>query len=204
MIKCEKCETENDSSVKVCSNCGAKLHTINDFAVIILLILFFPIGLYLMWSKTNWSKAAKITVTAIFVILTIIGLFSNNNDSNNAEPAVSIISTEQATQSTTKLTTKAITEAPTTTTAVPETTTAATTTTERITETTEKRTAASTTKKHTTTEYTTVQEYSETVYRTPSGKRYHLSSTCGGKNSYEVSLDSAIAAGLTPCQKCAG
>lgn len=155
-----------------------------------------------MWSKTNWSKAAKIIVTAIFVILTIIGLFSNNNDSNNAEPAVSIISTEQATQSTTKLTTKATTEAPTTTTAVPETTTAKTT--ERTTETTEKRTVASTTKKHITTEYTTVQKYSETVYRTPSGKRYHLSSTCGGKNSYKVSLDSAIAAGLTPCQKCAG
>ena len=43
---------------------------------------------------------------------------------------------------------------------------------------------------------------SRTVYRTPSGKRYHYSSTCGGKNSYEVSLDEAKKSGLTPCMKC--
>ena len=41
------------------------------------------------------------------------------------------------------------------------------------------------------------------VYRTPTGKRYHYSATCGGKNSKEVSLDDAKASGLTPCQKCA-
>lgn len=41
------------------------------------------------------------------------------------------------------------------------------------------------------------------VYRTPSGKRYHLDPDCGGKNSYEVTMADALAAGLTPCQKCA-
>ncbi len=197
MKKCEKCGAENDLSVKVCSNCGARLHTVNDFAVIILLILFFPIGLYLMWAKTNCSKAAKITVTAVFVILAVIGLFSNNNDSNTVKPAVSISATEQATESITQTTTNK----PTTTTTTTETTTSSTTT-ETTTASTVKRNTASTAKKHTTTEYTTVQEYSETVYRTPTGKRYHLNSTCGGKNSYKISLDSAIAAGLTPCQKC--
>ncbi len=44
---------------------------------------------------------------------------------------------------------------------------------------------------------------SQRVYRTPTGKRYHLISTCGGKNSYEVTKEQAINAGLTPCQKCA-
>lgn len=44
---------------------------------------------------------------------------------------------------------------------------------------------------------------SRTVYRTPSGKRYHLSASCGGKNSYETTLDDATAVGLTPCKKCA-
>lgn len=44
---------------------------------------------------------------------------------------------------------------------------------------------------------------SKTVYRTPSGKRYHLDPDCGGKNSYSTTLDSAISSGLTPCQKCA-
>lgn len=44
---------------------------------------------------------------------------------------------------------------------------------------------------------------SDTVYITPTGKRYHLLSTCGGKNSYAVSLDEALAKNLTPCKKCA-
>jgi hypothetical protein len=47
-----------------------------------------------------------------------------------------------------------------------------------------------------------VETNSNTVYRTPSGKKYHLSSTCGGKNSYEVSYDDAINSGLAPCKKC--
>jgi lipopolysaccharide export LptBFGC system permease protein LptF len=41
------------------------------------------------------------------------------------------------------------------------------------------------------------------VYRTPSGKRYHYSETCGGKNSYKVSLKDALESKLTPCKKCA-
>lgn len=41
------------------------------------------------------------------------------------------------------------------------------------------------------------------IYRTPTGKRYHLDAQCGGKNSYEVTLDEALNAGLTPCSKCA-
>lgn len=40
------------------------------------------------------------------------------------------------------------------------------------------------------------------VYRTPSGKRYHIDANCGGKNSYSVTLDDAVKAGLTPCAKC--
>lgn len=43
---------------------------------------------------------------------------------------------------------------------------------------------------------------SNVVYRTPSGKRYHASPTCGGKNSYEVSFEEAMNDNLTPCKKC--
>ncbi len=42
------------------------------------------------------------------------------------------------------------------------------------------------------------------VYRTPSGKKYHLDADCGGKNSFEVTLEEAKNSGLTPCLKCAG
>lgn len=40
-----------------------------------------------------------------------------------------------------------------------------------------------------------------TVYITPSGKRYHLISTCGGKNSYPVDISQV--GSRTPCKKCA-
>lgn len=43
---------------------------------------------------------------------------------------------------------------------------------------------------------------SNSVYRTPSGKRYHSSPTCGGKNSFSVSYEDAVNDGLTPCKKC--
>lgn len=43
----------------------------------------------------------------------------------------------------------------------------------------------------------------QTIYRAPTGKRYHLDPDCGGKNSYVVTFDEATGAGLTPCKKCA-
>ncbi len=43
----------------------------------------------------------------------------------------------------------------------------------------------------------------KTVYITPTGKRYHYSSSCGGKNSKKSDLDTAKSLGLTPCKKCA-
>lgn len=44
--------------------------------------------------------------------------------------------------------------------------------------------------------------YTGKIYRTPTGKKYHYSATCGGKNSYEVTFDAALKSGLTPCSKC--
>ncbi len=46
-------------------------------------------------------------------------------------------------------------------------------------------------------------EIEDTVYRTPTGKRYHLDPNCGGKNSYKITKEQAKGAGLTPCSKCA-
>lgn len=43
----------------------------------------------------------------------------------------------------------------------------------------------------------------QTVYVTPTGKRYHYSPSCGGKNSSATTLSNAKSRGLTPCQKCA-
>lgn len=49
-------------------------------------------------------------------------------------------------------------------------------------------------------EQATAQQ-SETVYITPSGKRWHRSASCAGKNARAVTMDQV--GGRTPCQKCA-
>ena len=48
----------------------------------------------------------------------------------------------------------------------------------------------------------TSQAAEQTVYITPSGNKYHLSASCGGKNSYSVAISDI--GGRTPCKKCAG
>lgn len=60
-----------------------------------------------------------------------------------------------------------------------------------------------TTPKKTNSKSTSNNSNGKTVYRTPSGKRYHYDPDCGGKNSYSTTLDAALSAGLTPCKKCA-
>lgn len=47
------------------------------------------------------------------------------------------------------------------------------------------------------------KSYGQSVYVTPTGKRYHYSPTCDGKNSTASTLSAAQARGLTPCKKCA-
>ena len=44
--------------------------------------------------------------------------------------------------------------------------------------------------------------YSSTVYITPTGKRYHNSFACAGKNGRAVSIKKARGSGYTPCKKC--
>lgn len=47
------------------------------------------------------------------------------------------------------------------------------------------------------------EDNSRTVYKTPTGKRYHFDPDCGGKNSTATTLNKAENIGLTPCAKCA-
>lgn len=42
-----------------------------------------------------------------------------------------------------------------------------------------------------------------TVYVTPSGKKYHYSASCAGKNARATTLSAAQASGKGPCSKCA-
>ena len=83
---------------------------------------------------------------------------------------------------------------------VEEITTEKETTTELVT-TTE---AETTTEKETTTSESNVigdRPVERRVYITPKGQRYHYDAECGGKNSYEVTMDEV--GSRTACQKCA-
>lgn len=66
---CKKCGTVNESNTKICSNCGAKLDTVSNTAIILWLIFFFPIGIYLMLKKSNMSKKTKTIIISAFVLL---------------------------------------------------------------------------------------------------------------------------------------
>ena len=48
----------------------------------------------------------------------------------------------------------------------------------------------------------TKQSNVPTVYITPTGKRYHISAECAGKNAIPTSLDDAKNRGYGPCQTC--
>lgn len=52
-----------------------------NIITIVLLILFFPVGLYLMWAKTNWNKAVKIVISAFYALLFIIAAVQSVSDS---------------------------------------------------------------------------------------------------------------------------
>lgn len=42
-----------------------------------------------------------------------------------------------------------------------------------------------------------------TMYRTPTGKKYHFDPGCAGENRIVTNLDEATSLGLTPCKRCA-
>lgn len=47
--------------------------------IIALIILFFPVGIFLMWKYTDWKRPVKFAVTAFILFFAIVGLFSPDN-----------------------------------------------------------------------------------------------------------------------------
>lgn len=54
--------------------------------IIIFLILFFPVGLFLMWKYSNWNPKVKWIVSGIFGLLFIATLTSGENNQNPQNP----------------------------------------------------------------------------------------------------------------------
>jgi len=49
--------------------------------IIIVLILFFPVGLYLMWKHSDWNNKTKVIITSIFLIGAIFSKTDESSDS---------------------------------------------------------------------------------------------------------------------------
>lgn len=56
----------------------------SSWAILLLLILFFPVGLFLMWKYANWNKKVKWGVTGFFALMTFIGVVNPDSQSTPA------------------------------------------------------------------------------------------------------------------------
>ncbi len=48
--------------------------------IYMLVLLFWPVGLYLLWTNKEIERQSKLIVTGIFLILLVIGLLMNEED----------------------------------------------------------------------------------------------------------------------------
>ncbi len=71
----------------------------NSIVIAALIILFFPVGLFLMWKYTNWNIWIKGVITGFFVILIIGGIASDGSKTKEVKtipsptPTITIQST---------------------------------------------------------------------------------------------------------------
>ena len=106
MKKCPKCNFENQDNIQFCQNCGtplsAQTHTQSvspqnkgkwyqrTAFTVIMLILFFPVGLVLMWVyRKNWKMAVKVIISVLCVIIILPSVFGDDSDSQNGNVVVS-------------------------------------------------------------------------------------------------------------------
>ncbi|MBE6858299.1 MAG: hypothetical protein E7498_02545 [Ruminococcus sp.] len=93
------------------------------WGIILMLILFFPIGLYLLWRYSKWNTTVKGVVTGIVSLFVIAAMAGNDN--KEPEPDRSMPS-QLVTEETTEASSETGSEATTDTTTESETTTTAT------------------------------------------------------------------------------
>lgn len=92
LIKCPKCGKEFSSLAEACPKCGyinkpsakeeipreRKTVWSKTSVCIIALIVFYPVGIFLMWKYKKFHKIIRIIITAFF-IMAMLGIFSDEN-----------------------------------------------------------------------------------------------------------------------------
>ena len=57
-----------------------------DWFIVLMLIVFFPYGLFLMWKYSKWHKKTKKIISAIIAVMVVIAIFSDGSkESKNVE-----------------------------------------------------------------------------------------------------------------------
>jgi hypothetical protein len=82
---CDKIEEiPHDWKGAKCKRCGEldDVWYVKIWAVILLLILFFPVGFYLMWKYQPWHKYIKIGITVVISVFFLIAIISPGGGSN--------------------------------------------------------------------------------------------------------------------------
>lgn len=74
-----------------------------SWGIILILFLFFPIGIFLMWKHSNWNKLIKIIITIILVFPFIIVMFTGNSETSDNTNNTTENTTNQLEQSNTIL-----------------------------------------------------------------------------------------------------
>lgn len=70
----------------------------STWAAILFLVLFFPVGLYLMWQHTKWPKTAKWLITGFFGLMVLGSAMSGSKTSTSTTtPQPTQAAQEQAT-----------------------------------------------------------------------------------------------------------
>ena len=52
-----------------------------DQGIILLCVFFFPVGLYLVWKKSDWTKKNKVITTVFVIILIVVSQLSDQSTS---------------------------------------------------------------------------------------------------------------------------
>lgn len=112
---CKNCGKEVKDGVGFCGFCGAPISATapqqksnptkkwyQKTPVIILLIFaFFPLGLYLMWKYTDWSKAIKAVISAVVAIIALIAFIGDGTKPTATDSTTTTVSqTEKETVTT--------------------------------------------------------------------------------------------------------
>lgn len=186
-----------------------------DWFVILMLFLFFPVGLFLMWKyKKEWSTPVKGIITGCIAVFFLVALFTpsqNIKSDLETEPTSTVTETQATTEAetTTEAPTEAPTQAPTTAPAKPKPEPANKPASNHQGSASNNH---SSNKKPSSNQSNVPQkpkpqpnnnpDANVRVYYTKTGECYHYINGCGNGTYYPTTLEEAKKMGLRRCEKC--